>query len=671
MSGNEQICIVGQSTKRHIIFQAIDISNKPIPNLPITYEVVFPTDESKNDVIVDPENDKMTTDESGYFKAKVTVGKKEGKYALLFYTEEEQKKFSFIEIVINAKRKSWGNWMLFWLFGAMGLLVLGMKISSDGLMKLAGAKMRKVISTMTSNPVWGLGSGAAMTVFTQSSSATSSILVNLVKSGLLSLRQAIPVLFGAAIGTTVIVQIISFNITDFALPMIAIGVIFILISKNKSTESVGEIIVGFGLIFFSMFQMQQIIAPLKEFQFFSNAVQAVAGSKGWCLIISALFTALCHSSGATLGITISLGAHGFINLDTAIPIIFGANIGTTATAIMVSIGTTPDAKRVAWAHLIFKTCGVIVCFPLVNQIADLSKFITKFLSEIPLPLGANTIPRQIANTHTLINCFWGVIFLPFVGILENITKRIIPETETPQEREIQTKYLSLNIDDSPTSAIGSSIREISRMGRFVEEMMRIVGDSLFERKENLASLIETKEGKVDALRFSITQYLIDLTRKNLSPQETKSIIKLIFIVSDLENIGDIIIRNMLPLAQKMILNDRHFSEEGAKELKDLHKTVSEELSKIIIALTTKEITLAKTVADNRKPIFKQADLLHLSHIRRFREGLQDSLDTSTIHLDLINYLMRIEYFVSSIASLVSEHPNRVLEIDMQNGSSTE
>lgn len=665
MSGDEQICIVNEATKRPIIFRVMTLDNQPMANVSITYEIVFPADDSAKSISLEPVSGKMTTDEEGYFKVNVTVGKKEGKVAIIFFAgngQEDITSFASIEFIINVKRDNWGNWMILWLFGAMGLLLLGMKIGSDGLMGLAGVKMRKILSTVTTNPIWGLGSGAVMTVFTQSSSATSSILVNLVKAGLLSFRQSIAVLFGAAVGTTIIVQIISFNVSDYALPMIAIGVVMLLVAKNSKISSLGYIIIGFGLIFYSMFQMQVIISPLREFQFFTNAVQTIAHSKGWCLILAAIFTAICHSSGATLGIAISLAANGFLDLSSTIPIILGANIGTTSTALMVSIGTTPDAKRVGWANLTFKTVGVIILLPFMNQIADVCIAVTKFLSELPLPLGANNVGRQIANTHTIVNCFWAIFFLPFIGLIERFVRWIVPDIAG--QTEVTAKYLTLNIDDSPATVIGSTLREISRMGRFVEEMMRIVGDAFFEKKESLSVIIQTKEDKVDSLRFSITQFLIDFTRKDISAKDTQKVIKLIFIVSDLENIGDIIFRNLLPLAKKMVLNDRRFSEEGEKELKELHKNVSEELSKIIIALTTGDETLAQAVSDNRKIFFKKADQLHLSHIRRFREGLQESLDTSTIHLDFINYMMRIEYYVSSIASLVSEQSARSHQIDL-------
>ncbi len=671
ISGDDKICIVNSYASHYLILRAVDNNNEPVPDLPILFKLILPETSEISQFRIEPLDGNNSTDSDGYFRTKIFGGKKEGRHVILFYSDPESSKFSSIEFVVNVKRENWGNWMLLWLFGAMGLLILGMKISSDGLMKLAGTKMRKFISTMTSNPFIGVGSGALMTVFTQSSSATSSILVNLVKSGIMNLRQAIVMLFGAAIGTTVIVQIISFNVSDFALPMIAIGVIFTIIPKNKKIISFGEIVTGFGIIFYSMYQMQVIISPLKEFATFTNAVQVITKSNGWSLILSALFTAFCHSSGATLGIVISLAVNGFISLEQSISIIFGANIGTTATALMVSIGTTPDAKRVAWSHFLYKTAGVIILLPFTNYIIFLSVSITKYLSEMPLPFGQNSIPRQIANTHTIVNCCWAFMFLPFVGFLEKILKKIVPDTDMDKDQEFKTKYLSLNPDDSPTSAIGSSIREISRMGRFVEEMMHIIGDSFFERKESLSVILQMKENKVDNLRFSITQFLIDLSRKDLSQSETKNIVKLIFIVSDLENIGDIIYRNLLPLAKKMIINDIKFSEEGENELKELHKIVSEQLSKTIIALTTRETALAREVAETRKTLFKKADQLHLSHIKRFREGIQDSLDTSTIHLDLINFLMRIEYYVSSISSLVSDHPNRVLDLDLANGSSLE
>ncbi|MCX7765996.1 MAG: Na/Pi cotransporter family protein, partial [Candidatus Sumerlaeia bacterium] len=485
----------------------------------------------------------------------------------------------------------------------------------------------------------------------QSSSASTSMLVSLVSARMMSLQQALLLIPGAAIGTTLTVQLISFNILMYSLPLIAIGFFISVISRNRRTNALGKMIMGFGLIFFGMKVMSETVIPLKSLPFFINAMTTLSGNRFWALIFSALFTIIIQSSGATLGIVIALAHQGVIDLRGAIPIIFGANVGTCITAILASMGTTREAKRVAWAHFLYKLLGVVLFYPFITYLALLVEWLTRLLGMIP-GLSDVSVARQVANADTLYNVIVALLFIPFVKQFEMLTRQFLPQ-KLEETQEVRPKYLELQIMDSPVIAIGSVMREISRMGRFVQEQMKAAAKVIFERKESEIDFIIQRDDKVDQLHHSITCYLANLTQKNLSEDELQKSIGLLYIVTDLENIGDLIVKNLMPLGRKIINNDLHFSAEGEAELKELYKQVEEDLARVVISCSTWDKKLALEVMEHRELMKHLGQELMLKHLARLQEERKDTLETSSVHLDVINYLLRLEFHLYHIAGVVA------------------
>jgi phosphate:Na+ symporter len=489
------------------------------------------------------------------------------------------------------------------------------------------------------------------------------MLMSFVRAKLLSFRNSLGIVLGAAIGSTITVQLISFNLFDYALPAVALGFIIYISGKKNKTQAVGLTALGFGFVFFGMKIMSDQMAPLKSFPFFQQAVNSLSDHPVWAMIFSGLFTAAAQSSGATLGIILSLARTDLISLNDAIPMFFGASIGTCFTGITGSFGVPVEAKRVAYAHLVWKVIGALAFLPFIQPLANAGNFLTMHISSHHL-LDGDYNARAIANTFTLYVTLTAVLALPFVSLLERFTLLIVPDLPAYASGETRPKYLDLNMRDTPELAMGSARREISRMGRFVEEMMRYIDPAITQKDEKVLEFIRQRDNKVDRLNREITHYLTDLTKRSRNEEDSRRTLDLLYVVSDLESIGDIIDKNLVHLAEKMIVHDYDFSSEGRNDLRMLHQKVSERLSEMVIALTTGDSNLANEVITGFEVLQNEGKRLHLRHLQRLQNGLRESIETSSVHLDAINYFLRIDYLIFDICLHIAGKAKQPVVIDM-------
>ena len=357
---------------------------------------------------------------------------------------------------------------------------------------------------------------------------------------------------------------------------------------------------------------------------------------------------MAQSSGAVIGIVLSLARQDLISLHNAIPLFFGASIGVCFTGFTASVGAPADARRVAWAHFIYKVCGVIVFLPLVSPLDYMGLWLTHLLSGPFIGQPGEFAARAIANTYTLFIAMTAFATLPFISVLERVTRRMIPDEPEAADSELRTKYLDHQILDNPAAALGSARREISRMGRFVDEMMKQIIVTLVDKDEPSLEFIRARDNKVDFLNTEVTRFLTSLTNNIEEKDDMDRALELLYIVSDLESIGDIIDKNLVPLARKMIVNSLDFSDEGKAELCELHHKVADRLSRMLIALTTNDRNIAGPIVDGFETLQDEGKRLHLQHLHRVRDGLRVSVETSSIHLDVINYLMRLDYLTYDI-----------------------
>ena len=528
------------------------------------------------------------------------------------------------------------NQVLFALLGGTALLLYGVRLVGEGLQRAAGARLRHVLASLSGDRFRALAVGAGVTALLQSSSATTVMLVGFASAGLLSLRQTIGVILGADIGTTVTVQLLAFDLLLLAPLIVFAGWLLTALSKGTAGY-VGRAVLGFGFLFLGMKLIADGTAPLKANQLFSDVLTALVALPIVVLLLAAALTAAVHSSAAVIGLALSLAQAGLIPLEGAIPIIFGANVGTAATALVASVGTNTEARRVAVAHAGFKLAGVALVLPFSGLFADLVR------------ATAPDVPRQIANAHTLFNVGLAVLFLPLVDVAAKVITRAIPET---RRTDMGAIYLNPQVLDTPAVALGQALREVLRMGDTVLHSLR---DTIrvFERNdEALLKELVRRDDQIDRLEEDIKQYLIKMSEQSLTEEQSDRETALLFVIVNLEEIGDVIDKDLLELAEKKIRGSHRFSDQGWAEIKDLHEKVCENLELAISAIATQDRALAEKVVRHKGVVNTLERRLRQAHMERLRSGLRESIDTSSIHLDVLAGLKRANSLAAGIAYAV-------------------
>lgn len=534
--------------------------------------------------------------------------------------------------------------MLFFIaisfLGGIAILLYGIRLAGEGLQKAAGGRLRAILTSLTRNRYMGIGVGAAITAILQSSSATTVMLVGFVSSGLMKLNQTIGVILGADIGTTATVQLLAFRIYDVAILFVAVGIGLMSLAKRAIVRDIGQGILGFAFIFFAIKIMSESVTPLRESEFLRTLLLSVGESPVSGILIAALVTALIHSSAAVIGMTLALSLQNLMTLDVAIPIILGANIGTCAAAIITSIGANVEARQVAAAHILFKVLGVLILYPFIGLFKELIVYT------------APDIPRQIANAHTLFNIAIAAMFLPFTDPLANLIRKIIPEREG--EERFGPKYLDPHVLGTPSLALGQATREALRMSDIVQWMLRESIDVFRTGDRDMIYRIEQRDDELDLLDREIKLYLTRIAQATLTPVESRKEFELIAFTSNMENIGDIIDKNLMELAKKKITSGVSFSEEGLKEILEFHQMVLENFDISISAFASRNRDLAQKILRHKVRLGEMERDLRQAHINRLHKGLRESIDTSAIHLDILSNLKRINSHITNIAYPILE-----------------
>lgn len=529
------------------------------------------------------------------------------------------------------------------LFGGMALLLYGMQLAGEGLQRAAGGRLRQLLTGLTSNRLLALATGAGVTALIQSSTATTIMLIGFVQAGLLSLYQAMGVILGADIGTTFTVQLIAFKIYDYAPLMVGAGFSLRFFARRRLTKDLGQALLGFGFIFLGLKLMIDGMAPLRASELTPRLLLAFAESPLLGIVAAAVLSALIHSSAATIGLAIALAAQGLLPLEGAVPIVLGANIGTCATALTASVGSTAEAKRVAVAHIAFKLLGVALVFPFIEPFTRLGA------------ATAGEVARQIANSHTLFNVGISAVFLPFQGMAARVIIRLVPE-QPEVEPHFRTRYLDDRFLEQPGLAIGQATREALRMADIVQGMLRDAATVIRTDNPELLEEVEKRDDQVDYLEREIKLYLTRLTQETMSPDLSRKEIALLGFIANLENIGDIIDKNLMELAKKKLYQGCRFSEAGEAELWEFHALVSKNLERAIAAVATGDRALAQEILEQRAVVRQRERELRQSHLDRLRAGLAESLETSEIHLDVLTNLKRINSHITAVAYPILEEP---------------
>jgi len=528
------------------------------------------------------------------------------------------------------------NVMLFALFGGMCLLLHGMRLAGEGLQLAAGARLRQVLSTLTKSRLRGMVVGTFVTAIIQSSTATTVMLVSLVNSGLMNLMQAMAVILGADIGTTLTVQLLAFNVFDYALVLVGLGFLLRALPRRRLAQYFGQAVMGFGFIFFAIKLMADAMVPLRANPIFIALIADLGDRPFLGILIAALFSAVVHSSAATIALALTLALQGGMTLPAALPIILGANIGTCATAVASSIGTSAEAKRVALAHTLFKGLGVLLFLPFLEPFAGL------------VALTAAEAPRQIANAHTLFNVILAFFFLPFMSLGARLMRALVPDAPEA-EGTFRPRYLDEKMLETPAMALGQATREALRMGDIVSDMLRKSIETFGIPDPEKIEGIEQRDDHVDLLDREIKHYLTKLSQQNLTQEESQREMAILSFINNMENIGDIIDRNLMEKAKEKFYKGANFSEKGHREIVELHSRICENLDCGIAAFASHDVTLARRILDRKREISQVERTYRQNHIQRLHDGYRETIDTSEIHLDVLTNLKRINSHITAIA----------------------
>jgi phosphate:Na+ symporter len=550
--------------------------------------------------------------------------------------------------------------VIFGLLGGLGLFLFGMKIMSEGLQKVAGDRMRKILGALTNNRIIGTLVGLGVTTIIQSSSATTVMVVGFVNAGLMSLVQAIGVVLGANIGTTVTAQLIAFKITKFALPAIGIGTGLKLFSRSKKWMYIGEVILGFGILFFGMQIMKDAFGPVKGSEELRNLLLVIGDNHLLGVFIGAVMTVIVQSSTASIGITLALASTGLLSFEASVAIILGENIGTTITANLAAIGTNLAARRTALAHFLFNFIGVaymLILFPVFLKVVTAitpgePDFIIQTQQQAASLAGAigdkPYIARHIANTHTLFNVINTLIFLPLVGILAKLTTLLIRGKE--EEMEFHLKYIDNRVLNTPPIALGQARAETKRMAQLSLEMIDDTVLFLMDGEEKRIKPLEKKEEMVDILQREITDFLVALSQKSITPETSKDIASMMHMVNDLERVGDHC-ENLWRLGLRKKNQKVIFSETALVEIKELADKTREFLAFIISALERRDATIAQKAEYMEEAIDQMEAVLRDNHITRLNTG-ECAVLPGLIFIDMLHNFEKIGDHTFNVAKSI-------------------
>lgn len=647
-SGDNQTQTAGLKTEKPIRILVLDKNNSPSKNQQIKLKTISVPKGDAEFKIVDS---LIYTDTSGIAQTHLVLGSKEGMYEisaqLLDYPET-----NFLIYKAYARKSNWVFLLVIGLIGGLGLFLLGMNMMSDGMQNAAGDKMRAVLSHITNNRFIAIGVGTFVTMVIQSSSATSVMLVSFVHSKLMKFRQTIGIILGAGIGTTITAQLIAFKLTDYSLLLVGVGFLMNSFTKSAYIRSIGKTILGFGILFFGMHIMSESMYPLRSFAPFIDSIVKLENPL-LGILIGAIFTALIQSSSAFIGIMIVLATQGLISLEASIPLLFGANIGTAITAILASIKTNRESKQVALAHTLIKVIGVLLFLFWIPQFAEMVKVISP-KSTLPaddLNSLADSVPRQIANAHTVFNIVLTCLILPFTDMFGRFIEKLLP-VKYAEEPVLRTVYLDYGMVKNSSLALSLAKKETLRMGKLVQNMTGDIIIPYLVKKTEIIADIKEKEEEVNFLRDQINDYILKITRENLNEERVNESFQLLYTVKEFEQIADIVSSTMIVKAERWSKMDYEFSVEGKNEIVNYHTKTQKQLSRALEVFESVNLEKAKAMKDKYKNYRNLEIELEKQHFDRLKDEIVESISSSKTHLELMTFLRAINGHATNIARIL-------------------
>ena len=535
------------------------------------------------------------------------------------------------------------NWqeILFHFLGGLGLFLYSIKTMGDGLQQAAGDRLRFYIDKYTSNPFLGVLVGIVVTALIQSSTGVTVITVGLVSASLLTLRQAIGIIMGANIGTTVTSFIIGFKLGEYALPLIFLGTMFLFFTKNRTANNIGRILFGVGGIFYALNLISAGMSPLKDLPQFKEYMVTLGQNPILGVVAGAVITVLIQASSATIGILQGLYAGGFLDLKGSLPVLFGDNIGTTLTVIIAAAGANVSAKRVAATHVTFNVLGTILCLILLGPFTSMIEYFQALLHLSP--------EMTIAFSHGAFNVSNTVVQFPFIGALAYFVTKLIPG-----EDEV-VKYEPLYLDEqliqqSPSIALGNAKKELLHLGNYAAKAFDLSYNYIISLDEKVAEKGHKTEEAINTIDEKLTRYLIRLSSESLSQKESEVLTNILDSSRDLERIGDHA-EGLLNLTDYLQRKDVHFSEAALEELADIYRKTTEFIKDALDSVENNDIEKAQSLIERHKEINNMERILRKTHIKRLNKG-ECSTQAGVNFIDIISHYTRVSDHAMNLAEKV-------------------
>ncbi len=537
------------------------------------------------------------------------------------------------------------------LLGGLAIFLFGLDQMADALKALAGQKLKVLLGRLTNNRLLGLTTGAITTAVIQSSSVTTVLVIGFISAGLMDLSQAIGVIMGANIGTTITPYLATIKVTKSAFIIVFIGYTLQFLGAKK-IQTIGNLVLGLGLIFLGMNLMSSAMSPLRTYEPFHAIMEGLA-SPILGITLGAIFTALVQSSSASIIVFVTLASQGLISLESSIGLVLGANIGTCITALLASIGKPREAVRAAIAHTSIKCIGVAVWIWFIPTLTEIASTISPTHPELEgRERMAAEIPLQVANVHMVFNILNTLVLVWFSSPLAYLITKLLPNST--ESTDLQPRYLDPQLISTPPLALEVARNEIKRVGKRINKMMENILPAIINGSETDLEKIRDIDDEIDMLYRHLVKYLGDISQQELSDEDSQQVFNFLSAINNLEAIGDIIDKNLVSIGLGRIEKNITISATTTEVLAKFHNIIAEALDTSINALVNRDTLSAMEVVQLKRKIRKAAHQANTHQANRLLANEPDRLQTYALETDIIDNLRRIYSYAKRIARTVND-----------------
>jgi phosphate:Na+ symporter len=535
------------------------------------------------------------------------------------------------------------------LLGGLAMFLYGMEQMSDGLQSAAGDKLKDVLAGLTKNRFLGAITGAFVTAVLNSSSVTTVLVVGFISAGFMTLTQSVGIIMGANIGSTFTAQIVAFNVTQYALLLVALGFFMLFTAKAERIRHYGSMVMGLGLIFYGMGVMGEAMNPMRSYQPFLDLMVKMENPL-LGILVGAVFTGLVQSSAATTGIAIVMATEGLISLPAGIALSFGANIGTCVTAVLAAIGKPPEAVRAAVVHISFNVAGVILWVMFIPQLAEFVAYISPAAAELSgKEKMAAEVPRQIANAHTVFNVANTLIFIWFTPVFARLAEFFVPDRPVKEKVIVEPKYLNRELLEVPSVALENVRFEIGHMGEIASDMLTTLWTAFQTKNRDLADEVIRMDDKIDVLSERILEYMNEIQQESLSDESSHTLQALMNATINIESLADVMESELSVICKKFIDHGLDEDEESLALYAELTRTVGKAFDKLLVAIKNNDENAAAEVISLRENIRHAVDAILKNQAGRIGVLTNQELLLIRLELEIVDQLRRIYTLTKRVA----------------------